>query len=183
MSPYLSSFLNCSQVASENEMFKEKRVRGILSFGLVTAVFCFIYFLDEISTSQTNQTWFCRNSFGLFTLPCDMLLSVNRFAIRLPSGQFIIYTDMGMSEQWTHVVLNYFGPNNGQRIQVYFDGVETARDATKVSKTFSGGDGKVVLGRQKTDSDEGYASADMDELLFFNTKLSNAQVGKIINMT
>ena len=112
-----------------------------------------------------------------------MSFFIFRFAIRVRNGQFIIYTNMGVSEQWTHVVLNYFGLNNGQGIQVYFNGAEAGRDTTKVSKTFSGGDGRVVLGRQKTDSDGNYASVDVDELLFFNTKLSNAQVWKIINTT
>ena len=90
---------------------------------------------------------------------------------------------MGVSPQWTHVVLNYFGQNGGQGIQVYFDAVEVGRDTSKVSKTFSGGDGRVVLGRQKTDRDGSYASADVDELLFFNTKLSNTQAMMIKNMT
>ena len=99
------------------------------------------------------------------------------------NGQFIISTDMSVSKQWTHIVLNYFGPNDGQGIQVYFNGVEVGQDTSKASKSFSTGDGRVVLGRRKTDSDKSYASADVDEVLFFNTKLNNTQAMMVSNLT
>ena len=87
------------------------------------------------------------------------------------------------SQQWTHIVLNYNGPDNGEGAEVYFNAVHNGRDDSKVSKTFSPGDGRVVVGRQRTDGDERYASVDVDELLFFNYKLSNLQITQINNMT
>ena len=83
---------------------------------------------------------------------------------------------MMTSQQWTHIVLNYNGPDNGEGADVYFNAVHNGRDDSKVSKTFSPGE-------TKTDGDEGYASVDVDELLFFNYKLSNTQIIQIKNMT
>ena len=89
---------------------------------------------------------------------------------------------MMTSQQWTHIVLNYIGPGNGEGAEVYFNAVHKGRDDSKVSKTFSPGDGRAVVGRQRTDGVGGYASVDVDELLFFNYKLSNAQIMKIKNI-
>ena len=90
---------------------------------------------------------------------------------------------MMTSQQWTHIVLNYIGSDNGQGTVVYFNAVQMRRDVSKVSKRFSTGDGRFVVGRQRTDGDGSYASVDMDELLFFNYKLSNTQIIQIKNMT
>ena len=43
------------------------------------------------------------------------------------------------------------------------------------------GDGRVVVGRYHTDLDEKYASVDVDELLFFNHRLTDAQITSIKN--
>ena len=66
-----------------------------------------------------------------------------------------------------HIVLNYIGPNNGQGIRIYHDGLQVGSDDTK------------TVG---TEDDSIYASVDMDELLFFSEVLCDHQIMNIINM-
>ena len=70
-------------------------------------------------------------------------------------------------------MLNYIGPNNGQGIRFYFDGVEVANGTSKDSATIFAGDGRVILGKQGITAEGTYASVDVDELLFFNETLSD----------
>ena len=80
---------------------------------------------------------------------------------------------------WTHVVLNLIGPNDGQGIQVYLDGVHTGTDTVKspvTGYTLKLGDGKVVMGRRYTGDDRDYASVEIDELVFFNSNIDTAEI-------
>ena len=52
---------------------------------------------------------------------------------------------------WTHVTLNYLGPEDGQGIEGYFDGVQSKHDQYRSENSFSAGDGRVVVGRFETD--------------------------------
>ena len=92
-------------------------------------------------------------------------------------------TDAYLPSGWTHVVLNYFGPNNGQGIRVYYDGVQTKSDETKQAHVnpYQPGDGRVVLGRELIDSNSSYASADIDDFLFFNEALSDQNIEHMSN--
>ena len=83
---------------------------------------------------------------------------------------------------WTHVVLNYIGPNDTQGIRIYHDGVQTGSSDIKVAGTYSPGDGRVVVGRNGYNQDSGYAGVDVDELLFFNEKLSDQEIMDIKDM-
>ena len=87
-----------------------------------------------------------------------------------------------MSSGWMHIALNYVGPDDGQGIRIYQDGVQIGSDDTKSSATLTFGDGRVVVGRMYTDGDEGYAGVDVDELLFFDEKLSDQEIMDIKNM-
>ena len=82
------------------------------------------------------------------------------------------------SSGWTHVVLNYIGPDDGQGIEVYLDGVHTSTDKVKqlTSYTITLGDGKVVVGRRYTVDDRDYVSVEIDELVFFNSNIKRAEI-------
>ena len=56
-----------------------------------------------------------------------------------------------------------------------------ASDTTKDARSYSAGDGRIVLGRYYTDSDEYYTSAMVDELVFFNQALSNDDINALYN--
>ena len=83
---------------------------------------------------------------------------------------------------WTHIVLNYIGPQDGERIRVYYNGVQTGNDTTKDPFGFSPGHGRVVIGRFPTDFDGQNGGVNINELLFFNRRLSDQDVQAISNM-
>ena len=92
--------------------------------------------------------------------------------MNLPGGWFEAYSPI-TSNAWTHVILNYLGPFQLQGIQIYVNGENVAAQPVKSdSSTFSAGDGRIVVGRLLTDSDQGYASVMVDELIYFNTQLN-----------
>ena len=71
---------------------------------------------------------------------------------------------------------NYIGPDNGHGIWIYFDGVETGSDTSRSSTSYGQGDGRIVIGRQFTNTDNSYASVELDELMLFNAKLSDPEI-------
>ena len=110
-----------------------------------------------------------------FHTECYMNTSLDsRFWIYLPDGVFQVYPPRPTG--WTHVVLNYIGPNNGEGITVFYDGVKVASDTNKPGGFSAAGDGRIVVGRITTTKDSSYASVQIDELLFFNQALSNDNI-------
>ena len=79
---------------------------------------------------------------------------------------------------WTHIVLNY----DGQGITIYHDGGHEVGVSYKKPLTYPPSDRRVFVGRRFTYLDQAYAGIDMDELLFFNEKLSNQEIVDIMNM-
>ena len=100
-----------------------------------------------------------------------------RFVIYVLDGDF--FTEVTPPDSWTHIVLNFIGPNNGQGIRVYVNGAEAASDTTKTSRLRNPADGRVYMGNSAL---EKYTSVDVDELLFFNYMLSDQQVMLIKNV-
>ena len=96
-----------------------------------------------------------------------LLLLCFRFDLFLLDGWFH-YESHRRPFQWTHIVLNYIGPNNSEGIRIFYDGVEVASDTTNITTTHSAGDGRIVVGRGYTDNDERYSSVQIDELIFFS---------------
>ena len=81
---------------------------------------------------------------------------------------------------WIHVVLNYIGSTTGQGIRIYHDGVQAGSDDTHDDHTFPSGDGRVLVGRYES-CGVVYTAVDIDELLFFNEKISDQEIMKIMN--
>ena len=86
---------------------------------------------------------------------------------------------------WTHVVLNYIGPNDGEGIRVYYNGTEVANATTNSDGTYSTGDGRIVVGRYlflwDGHCDMWYPSLQIDELTFFNKALSTTDITAMYN--
>ena len=82
---------------------------------------------------------------------------------------------------WTHVVLNYIGPNDGEGIRLYQNGQEVRSYIARIWLSSSAGDGRIVVGKDYTHSDGNYASVQVDELIYFNTALTDTQVQSIYN--
>ena len=79
-------------------------------------------------------------------------------------------------------MLNYRGPEDGEGIRVYYDGVQTGSDRTPSTGNPNTGDGRVVLGRYYTNRDYYYANVELEELLFFNESLSEGQIMQLKNL-
>ena len=78
---------------------------------------------------------------------------------------------------WTHVILNYIGPNNGQGIKIYLNGWLAVTQTTRPGmNSFGNGDGGIVVGRLLKNQDKGYASVLVDELIYFNMALNDQQM-------
>ena len=86
------------------------------------------------------------------------------------------------SNDWFHVVINYFGPNNGQGFKTYFDGNLRITDYTKWQHNTSPSNGKIVIGKFFADIDHYYTSMDLDELLFFNHTLTTQEINSLYNI-
>ena len=86
--------------------------------------------------------------------------------------------------RWTHIVLNYIGPDNGQGIRGYVNGQEVASGTTKHPRSYPAGDGRIVVGRFTTDRDldQLYSSIQIDELIFFNKALSTTDIKLLYNV-
>ena len=104
---------------------------------------------------------------------------IYRFALNVPSGYFT--GDWTPQPGWHHVAWNYVGPNNGQGIVVYMDGCEVGRHTTRLFVPRPPGDGKMVIGRRFTYSDNWYGAVMIDELMLFNHQLSEQQIQDLYN--
>ena len=84
---------------------------------------------------------------------------------------------------WFHVVFNYIGPDNGEGGTIYHDGVEELRKDYRNNHgyAYAAGSGVVVIGRPYPSSDEKYTSVMVDELMFFNRKLTLEEIENLYN--
>ena len=97
-----------------------------------------------------------------------------RYVVRLGNGYFVS-TIMSPSG-WTPVVINYIGPEDGQGIRIYYDGVQRGSDTSMALYSRNTGEGLIVFGRRHTDSDDNYGSVQLDELIFFNATLTDSEI-------
>ena len=105
-----------------------------------------------------------------------------RYDLFLLDGYFI--ASHSPPSGWTHIVLNYIGPNNGQGIRIFVDGAEVRSDTDKVLpiNPYSAGDGRIVVGRRFTGTDEKYARVQIDELIYFNQALKESEIASLYNL-
>ena len=106
-------------------------------------------------------------------------MSFLRFQVDLPDGYF--YISQSKATGWTHVVMNYIGPKNGQGIRMHVNGADVVSDTNKTAQSLTTGDGSIVVGRLFTDSNSYYSSVDVDELIYFNAALTSDDVQSIYN--
>ena len=86
--------------------------------------------------------------------------------------------------EWLHLVGVYYGPNEGEGITLYVNGIQAERDTTQAAmSSVILGSGKLVAGRKRTEINDRYASVEVDEILLFNRKLSSLEVQMIYNAT
>ena len=97
--------------------------------------------------------------------------------VALQDRQFFTYPSRPTG--WTHVVLNYIGPNDGEGIRIYYNGEKVKSDTTKLAGSTSAGDGRIGVGKIHIDSDHGYSSVQVDELIFFNHNSTSDEIAAL----
>ena len=78
-------------------------------------------------------------------------------------------------------MLNFIGPNAGEGIEAYKDGLLRDSQQHGHSNTYTDGDGRVVVGKKYVDTNNYYAHVEMDELVFFNKALLEEEVRELCN--
>ena len=81
---------------------------------------------------------------------------------------------------WFHVVVNYRA--NESRMEVYYNGERRYSASGSFPNSFSPGNGIVQIGRRYTDTASRYTSMEADDLLFFNTSLTQSDITAIYDM-
>ena len=80
-------------------------------------------------------------------------------------------------------MFNFIGPNNGQGIRIYHDGKHVKSDTTKSAVSLNLSDGRINIGRTFTCDNLYNGTAVVDELLFFNKSLTEAEITMLIQYT
>ena len=85
-------------------------------------------------------------------------------------------TNVRQSGSWIHVIVNYIGSYPSEGMRVYFNGVKQDDYRRFFAKdTNKHGDGTVRVGKLGDD----FGSVIMDELMFFNEKLTEDQIQQL----
>ena len=91
----------------------------------------------------------------LFYLGCirrRITAQYSRYAVRL-SGGYFHYNNALSPTDWYHLALVFHGPNHGQGISIYHDGILIKNDTTKALRDRDKSHGTVVIGKLNTDTD------------------------------
>ena len=86
------------------------------------------------------------------------------------------------TKEWFFFVLNYEGPNKGEGITLYINGVIKTRASWKFIVEAPPGDGRVVIGKCYTKYDIWYASTIIDELTLWNRTLTPMEIQSMYYM-
>ena len=74
-------------------------------------------------------------------------------------------------------MFNFIGSNDEERIIVYNNGEKATSDQSiNMNNNFTHGKGRIAIGRHYSELNEKYVSVQLDELLFFNKALTEAQI-------
>ena len=95
--------------------------------------------------------------------------------VYLPQGRFATAIEEEPTN-WTHVILNYLGPEEGMGTRTYLDGRYSAGDSSIGGEANPIGDSRLVIGRRFTTQDNDYVSAEVDEVLLFNAALTEQEI-------
>ena len=73
-------------------------------------------------------------------------------------------------------MLNFLGSGDEHGIRIILDSEQVAIDKKINEEINSLGNGRIAVGRRFSESDERHASVQMDELLFFDEALTDAEI-------
>ena len=87
------------------------------------------------------------------------------------------YSTSFTTDTWVHVTTIYRGPNDGEGMKVYHDGADIGSTTQKFPRQTDTPSGIVKVGRWfDPPGAGGYGSLYLDELLFWNRQISEADI-------
>ena len=94
----------------------------------------------------------------------------------------VLYT-VPVLDTWLHVGLVYKGPAEGEGIRLYVNGLPAGDDTTRDPITTAPADGRLKISKLFEEGNGHNSPATIDELLFWNRQLSQAEITAIKNLT
>ena len=104
---------------------------------------------------------------------------IYRMYVYMTDGYYYFVVDYRGMLGWTHIAVNYIGPNSGEGVRMLVDGAEVASDTTRYGGSYLGGNGRISVGRYWTNRNKDYTSVIVDELIFFNRYLTSEEIKDI----
>ena len=86
---------------------------------------------------------------------------------------------VGKSPEWVHGVLNFLGPNDEEGIRIYQNGKHVGNHTSMAQSSNTEPNGRIGIGRSFTEVGDFYGSVQVDELLFFNRNLTEAEITQL----
>ena len=103
-----------------------------------------------------------------------------RFEISFTEKYYAFPVNYVGNNKWFHVVVNYRA--NELRMEAYIDKIIKISTTNSDTYSFSPGNGVLQIGRRYTDRNNYYNSMWADDLLFFNTSLTQSDITAIYDM-
>ena len=104
----------------------------------------------------------------------------SRYKIYVDDGLFFLYVEDNdyASNEWFHLVVQLHGLNDGEEMEVYYNGICKSKETIKFPATRTPGDGTLVIGRMYAGVDigNGWGSVTVDELTLWNRKLNPVEI-------
>ena len=104
-----------------------------------------------------------------------IFLACFRVVIRTTTHYYTLPDEPRVLSDWVHVTLNFIGLNEGDEMTFYLNGELDQRGTTLFRQNNTASTGRIIVGRHYIFTTS-YASVYVDELLFFNQSLTQAEV-------
>ncbi len=130
-----------------------------------------------LSTEHEYSTNYYTESFAIYTYKH---LSFKRLGVNILSnpGNWDLVYNNNIPSGWTQIAVVY---DSGNPVKVYLNGANAGTYLTPIGSTYSGIQYELVAGRQFVNVNGWYGEAIIDELLIFETALSQSQIIEIYN--
>ena len=92
----------------------------------------------------------------------------------------VLYT-VPILDTWMHAALVYRGPNQGKGVRLYVNGLPVGEDSTRAPIDTAPADGRLKISKLFEGNGQN-SPATIDELLFWNRQLSQAEITAINNL-
>ena len=96
-----------------------------------------------------------------------------RFRLNENDGHYVFTVSTPGKNVWFHTVMVYNGPKKG--ITIHIDGKSVGTQTDRGTRKYDENVRQVVIGRRSSDEDDDYVSALVDEVMFWDKRLTNEE--------